>query len=89
VKAVSNPVLPPWPRRASIRSGEANTILGALSTTSSGGDHAREATTRAFRNVVNAVAIEQELETYRARVETGATVADLSAGGERSEPNAT
>ena len=40
---------------------------------------AREATTRAFRNVVNAVAIEQERETYRARVETGATVADLEA----------
>ena len=44
-----------------------------------GGDRRREATTRAFRNVVNAVAIEQERETYRARVETGATVADLEA----------
>jgi N6-adenosine-specific RNA methylase IME4 len=40
---------------------------------------AREATTRAFRNVVNAVAIEQEREAYRARIETGATVADLEA----------
>jgi N6-adenosine-specific RNA methylase IME4 len=56
-------------------------ILGALSDDKF--EHAvtdaREATTRAFRNVVNAVAIEQERETYRARVETGATVSDLEA----------
>jgi len=56
-------------------------ILGALSDDKfeQAVTDAREATTRAFRNVVNAVAIEQERETYRARVETGATVADLEA----------
>ena len=40
---------------------------------------ARTATTRAFRNVVNAAIIEQERETYRGRIEHGATVADLEA----------
>src|SRR6516165_4072589 len=40
---------------------------------------ARSATTRAFRNVVNAAIIEQEREGYRARTEQGATVADLQA----------
>ena len=40
---------------------------------------ARSATTRAFRNVVNAAVIEQEHEGYRARIEHGATVADLEA----------
>jgi N6-adenosine-specific RNA methylase IME4 len=40
---------------------------------------ARSATTRAFRNVVNAAVIEQEREQYRARTEHGATVADLEA----------
>jgi N6-adenosine-specific RNA methylase IME4 len=40
---------------------------------------ARSATTRAFRNVVNAAIIEQERESYRARTEHGATVADLEA----------
>ena len=56
-------------------------ILGALSDDKfeQAVTDAREATTRAFRNVVNAVAIEQERETYRARVETGATVSDLEA----------
>ena len=57
-------------------------VLGALSDDKfeQAVTDAREATTRAFRNVVNAVAIEQERETYRARVgETGATVADLEA----------
>jgi N6-adenosine-specific RNA methylase IME4 len=38
---------------------------------------ARSATTRAFRNVVNAAVIEQEREQYRARTEHGATIADL------------
>ena len=40
---------------------------------------ARSATTRAFRNVVNAAILEQEREGYRARTEHGATVADLEA----------
>jgi N6-adenosine-specific RNA methylase IME4 len=40
---------------------------------------ARSATTRAFRNVVNAAIIEQEREGYHARTEQGATVADLEA----------
>jgi N6-adenosine-specific RNA methylase IME4 len=40
---------------------------------------ARSATTRAFRNVVNAAIIEQERESYRARTEHGATIADLEA----------
>jgi N6-adenosine-specific RNA methylase IME4 len=40
---------------------------------------ARSATTRAFRNVVNAAIIEQEREGYHARTEQGATVADLDA----------
>jgi N6-adenosine-specific RNA methylase IME4 len=40
---------------------------------------ARSATTRAFRNVVNAAIIEQEREDYRARIEHGGTVADLEA----------
>src|SRR6516225_461224 len=40
---------------------------------------ARSATTRAFRNVVNAAIIEQEREGYHARTEHGATVADLEA----------
>jgi N6-adenosine-specific RNA methylase IME4 len=40
---------------------------------------ARSATTRAFRNVVNAAIIEQERAGYRARTERGATVADLEA----------
>ena len=40
---------------------------------------ARSATTRAFRNVVNATIIEQEREDYRARTEHGGTVADLEA----------
>ena len=72
---------PPWPCRASTRIGEASTVLGALSDNKfeQAVTDAREATTRAFRNVVNAVAIEQEREPYRARVETGATVADFEA----------
>jgi N6-adenosine-specific RNA methylase IME4 len=40
---------------------------------------ARSATTRVFRNVVNATIIEQERESYRARTEHGASVADLEA----------
>jgi hypothetical protein len=40
---------------------------------------ARSATARAFRNVVNAAIIEQERESYRARTEHGASVADLKA----------
>jgi N6-adenosine-specific RNA methylase IME4 len=39
---------------------------------------ARTATTRAFRNVVNAAIIEQERGSYRARTENGAAVADLA-----------
>ena len=47
---------------------------------------AREATTRAFRNVVNAVAMEQRRETYRARCARPARRSGTrSAGGERSE----
>jgi N6-adenosine-specific RNA methylase IME4 len=40
---------------------------------------ARERVTHAMKNVVNAVAIEQEREHYRARTEQGGTVADLVA----------
>jgi N6-adenosine-specific RNA methylase IME4 len=40
---------------------------------------ARCATTRAFRNAVNATIIEQERESYRRRTEYGASVADLEA----------
>jgi len=56
-------------------------ILGALSEEKfeQAVTDARTATTRAFRNVINAVAIEQERESYRSRIERGATVADLEA----------
>jgi hypothetical protein len=40
---------------------------------------ARAAASRAFKAVVNAAAIEQEREAYRARVTQGGTVADLVA----------
>jgi N6-adenosine-specific RNA methylase IME4 len=40
---------------------------------------ARAAATRAFRNIVNAVAIEQEREAYAARRDQGSTIPDLIA----------
>jgi N6-adenosine-specific RNA methylase IME4 len=40
---------------------------------------ARAAATRSLQRVVNAVAIEQEREVYRARIKSGGTVADLRA----------
>ena len=43
---------------------------------------ARAATARVVRRVVREAEIEQERERYRARIETGGTVADLVALGE-------
>jgi hypothetical protein len=56
-------------------------VLGALSEADFEQNvvDARGAASRAFKAVVNAAAIEQEREVYRARVKNGGTVADLVA----------
>jgi N6-adenosine-specific RNA methylase IME4 len=87
-----NPVLDPRPTLASQgidkNLAHQSRVLGALS----GGQfeqrvaEARDSVNRVVSRVVNAVAIEQEREAYRARTYTGGTVEDLEAlarSGER------